>query len=92
MTLAVHWSSRFLLEVVLTYHFIDLSPNVVRTLRREVWLARGGSTKFTLFPFISTTWGFAEVDMQFVGFLKHSRSDLNTYYLLILLQLESFLA
>ena len=80
MTLTLHWSSRYLLEVSLAYHFSDLPPNVIWTQRREVWLDQGDVTSFTLFPFISTTWGFAEVDMQFVGFLQHSKTSLASYF------------
>ncbi|KAM3185700.1 hypothetical protein ACTXT7_005870 [Hymenolepis weldensis] len=73
MTLTVFWTSRGLLEVSLTYHFIDLPTNPARTLHREVWLGHSAAPSISLIPFISTAWGCAQIDMQFVGFLKSSR-------------------
>ncbi|VDM16983.1 unnamed protein product [Hydatigera taeniaeformis] len=71
MTLGVRWTGCRLLEASLTYHFAELPPSAARTLRREVWLERLDVPSVTLSPFISTAWGFAEIEMQFVGFLRH---------------------
>lgn len=70
MTLTLRWTG-YCLKASLTYHFADLPLSAARTLRREFWLERRGASGLTLFPFISTAWGFAEVEMRFVGFLRH---------------------
>uniref|UniRef100_A0A5K3FG06 Neur_chan_LBD domain-containing protein n=1 Tax=Mesocestoides corti TaxID=53468 RepID=A0A5K3FG06_MESCO len=75
MTLAVNYSSESHLETTLSFNFS--SSLTTRTLRREVWV-QGDSVQLTLFPFISTVWGFAEVDMTFVGYLKPGILELKT--------------
>ncbi|KAL5970688.1 hypothetical protein TSMEX_001593 [Taenia solium] len=77
MTLTVCWTG-CRLKASLTYQFADLPLSAARTLRREVWLERRDASSLTLSPFISTAWGFAEVEMRFVGFLRHGVLELKT--------------
>ncbi|KAL5107489.1 Protein gustavu [Taenia crassiceps] len=77
MTLTLRWTG-CCLKASLIYHFADQPLGVAHTLHREVWLARRDASSLTLFPFVSTAWGFAEVEMRFVGFLQHGVLELKT--------------